>query len=32
MLLAAHALAEQRHDTLLIVNGAPHQGELDRAR
>ena len=31
MLLAARALAEQRHDTLLNVNGTPHQGELTRA-
>jgi uncharacterized protein YfaS (alpha-2-macroglobulin family) len=31
MLLAARALAEQRHDGKLDVNGIPHQGELTRA-
>ena len=30
MLLAARALAEQRHDTALSVNGTAHKGELTR--
>lgn len=31
MLLAARAMAEQRHDTVLSVNGTRHRGELTRS-